>query len=63
MSPLDVVILAKRPSPSAESSEACLGLELPDVLPPEAFCPVQAEKDNKRMKRPAKDGRVINNFF
>jgi hypothetical protein len=63
MSPLDVVILAKRPSPSAESPEVCLAPEFPDEVPPEAFCPVQAENDKKRTQRPAKIGQWIKNFF
>jgi len=62
MSPLDVVILAKRPSPSAESAEACFWLGFPDVDPLEAFCPVQAGNNN-RMEKPAKIDRVIYIFF
>jgi hypothetical protein len=61
MSPLDVVILAKRPSPSAESSEACFELGFPDEFPPGAFWPVQ--EDNNRTQRLAKIGRAINIFF
>ena len=63
MSPLDVVILAKRPSPSAESPEACFELEFPDEFSPEAFWAVQAKTENKETQRPAKINRVVNIFF